>query len=949
MDNMTVALGPDTDVAVGDEVVLIGAQGGERILAEEVARRLGHDQLRGHDRPAAARGARAQGDDPVVDGGRRAARRAARAARSPTSTSPWTATRRRPRASWPGRCAGRCSGSRRRSAPGGWWTVARAASTTSRRSRARRSRRTSRKRDFTINAMARPVGRRGADRSAGWTGGHRVAASSASSARSAYESDPLRPLRLARFAAELGFAPDPETERLTAEAAASRVPEASGERVFAELRRLVLAPRRRRGARAGRSARPAPRGPARARRPARRRAEPLSPQGRLRAHARGARAPDRARARGDRRARARSWTSRWPTSSRAAQALRFGALLHDIGKPATHGVREDGRVTFIGPRPAGRGDGAPGVPAPAHERAAAAGSSQAVTRHHLVLGFLVHERPLDRRAVYRYLTRTEPVEVEVTLLSCADRLATRGKNAERGHRRPPRARAGADARRARVAALRPAAAARSAATSWRARRASSRGPSSGASWASCGRPRTPARSRIATKRSSSPGGCATMPSRDRRLRDLRGRRPARRQGRARARLRAAPRAGPVRLDRPVRADRARSSTRCQREFDLHPLAVEDAIHAHQRPEARGLRRDGLHGAEDGALRGPDGGRSSSARCSSSSATDFVITVRHGEASSLHGRAARRSRRDPERLQARAERGAARDPGHVVDDYQPAIDGLEQRHRRGRGAALLGRARQPGGAHLQAPARGAQLPAAPPRRSSSRSTGSPAGTTCMIHRRGARLLPRRERPPDPRRASSSTASATCCPASSQANLAQVGVRQNEDMRKISAWVAIAAVPDRDRRHLRHELPAHAGAALGRSAIPAAIAADAHDLRVPVPTASSGRAGCRLPGHARRLHLLQDRRRRAAGRDRPGGRAHDRVHGHQPVDARARARDPAQPLAQPLRRARRGPRAHGHGGQAAGDPHARHARLRRHQPPELVRGRPLGRPSSTCTST
>jgi magnesium transporter len=27
----------------------------------------------------------------------------------------------------------------------------------------------------------------------------------------------------------------------------------------------------------------------------------------------------------------------------------------------------------------------------------------------------------------------------------------------------------------------------------------------------------------------------------------------------------------------------------------------------------------------------------------------------------------------------------------------------------------------------------------------------------------------------------------------ANLAQVGVRQNEDMRKISAWVAIAAVP------------------------------------------------------------------------------------------------------------------------------------------------------------
>jgi alanine racemase len=41
MDNVTVALGADTDVSVGDPVVLIGSQGGERILAEEVARRLG--------------------------------------------------------------------------------------------------------------------------------------------------------------------------------------------------------------------------------------------------------------------------------------------------------------------------------------------------------------------------------------------------------------------------------------------------------------------------------------------------------------------------------------------------------------------------------------------------------------------------------------------------------------------------------------------------------------------------------------------------------------------------------------------------------------------------------------------------------------------------------------------------------------------------------------------
>jgi alanine racemase len=41
MDNLTVALGPDPDAEIGDEVVLIGGQADERILAEEVAGRLG--------------------------------------------------------------------------------------------------------------------------------------------------------------------------------------------------------------------------------------------------------------------------------------------------------------------------------------------------------------------------------------------------------------------------------------------------------------------------------------------------------------------------------------------------------------------------------------------------------------------------------------------------------------------------------------------------------------------------------------------------------------------------------------------------------------------------------------------------------------------------------------------------------------------------------------------
>ena len=54
----------------------------------------------------------------------------------------------------------------------------------------------------------------------------------------------------------------------------------------------------------------------------------------------------------------------------------------------------------------------------------------AVTRHHLRLGFLVHEVPLSRRAIYRYLHATDPVQADVTVLSVADRLATRGARSD---------------------------------------------------------------------------------------------------------------------------------------------------------------------------------------------------------------------------------------------------------------------------------------------------------------------------------------------------------------------------------------------------------------------------------------------------------------------------------------------------------------------------------------
>ena len=112
------------------------------------------------------------------------------------------------------------------------------------------------------------------------------------------------------------------------------------------------------------------------------------------------------------------------------QAMRFAALLHDAAKPWTRTARPDGRVGF-----------------PGHDREGAALARTVLRRlraseklvdhvgalclHHLRLGFLVHERPLDRRVVWRYLRATEPVSADVTVFTVADRLATRGKNAER--------------------------------------------------------------------------------------------------------------------------------------------------------------------------------------------------------------------------------------------------------------------------------------------------------------------------------------------------------------------------------------------------------------------------------------------------------------------------------------------------------------------------------------
>jgi poly(A) polymerase len=288
-------------------------------------------------------------------------------------------------------------------------------------------------RDFTVNAMAQPL-----------DGGERVdphggeADLAARRLRAvgprAFADDPLRALRLVRLAAELTFEPEPATSDLARDEAA-RVAQVAQERVFGELKRILSG-----GDVVGSLRRMDDLGLTAAILP-----ELASLQGveQNRYHHADvhdhtievleqtlALQADPAAVFGDEHAGALQALLAEPLADDLDRgfALRLGALLHDAAKPATLAHRDDGTPTFLG-----------------HDRAGAKLARDVLTRlrvserlkaqvaalvrHHLRLGFLVHEQPLSRRALYGYLTTCEPVEVDVTLLSAADRLATRGRNA----------------------------------------------------------------------------------------------------------------------------------------------------------------------------------------------------------------------------------------------------------------------------------------------------------------------------------------------------------------------------------------------------------------------------------------------------------------------------------------------------------------------------------------
>ncbi len=247
--------------------------------------------------------------------------------------------------------------------------------------------------------------------------------------KGSFAADPLRLLRAARFAANLELRIDPSTVAL-ARSEAHRAGEPAGERQLVELRQLVGGPDPLRGVELldelGLTAVVLPELEAL-------RGVEQGPNHHLDVHGHTIAVLERMlEVEGDlerfggARADELAVLLAEPLADEMDRrtALRFGALLHDIGKPATRSER-DGFVTFVGHDR----DGVGIVGGLCRRLRASRGLTrhlQDLTLHHLRLGFLVHEAPLPPRRVHEYLRATEPVGADVTLLTIADRLSARG-------------------------------------------------------------------------------------------------------------------------------------------------------------------------------------------------------------------------------------------------------------------------------------------------------------------------------------------------------------------------------------------------------------------------------------------------------------------------------------------------------------------------------------------
>jgi magnesium transporter len=227
----------------------------------------------------------------------------------------------------------------------------------------------------------------------------------------------------------------------------------------------------------------------------------------------------------------------------------------------------------------------------------------------------------------------------------------------------------------------------------------------------------------------------------------------------------------------------------RREFNLHELAVEDAVHAHQRPKLE-LYGDTLFIVLKPARYVDPDEAVQIGEIMLFVNQAFVISVRHGEASALREVRERLDRRT-DLVEAGTGAVLYAIVDKVVDDYEPVVDGVsvdiqqieqqvfsadrtnpaERIYKMEREVLEFHRAVLPLTSPVDRLARGHFDLIEPELRTYFRDVHDHLLRVAQQIQGFRELLS----------------------SALHANLTQVSVRQNEDMRRITAWVAILAVP------------------------------------------------------------------------------------------------------------------------------------------------------------
>ncbi|WP_190121127.1 magnesium and cobalt transport protein CorA [Streptomyces inusitatus] len=236
-------------------------------------------------------------------------------------------------------------------------------------------------------------------------------------------------------------------------------------------------------------------------------------------------------------------------------------------------------------------------------------------------------------------------------------------------------------------------------------------------------------------------------------------------------------------------------------FGLHPLAVEDAVQAHQRPKVQRYGRDGQGGTLFAILKTcryvaheqltTESEVVDTGELMVFAGADFVITVRHGPHGSL-GPLREALEASPEQLAKGPAAVLHAIADQVVDDYLAVADAVQHDVDAVESAVFSEDARSADAGQIYLLKREllelkrAVAPLERPMRSLATAPLPPVGPDMQPYFRDVvdHLARVNEQ---------ISGYDTLLDSILQAHLAQVTVAQNEDMRKITAWAAIIAVP------------------------------------------------------------------------------------------------------------------------------------------------------------